>query len=371
VATLAILARVALCLRRSRVCPVSRRLAGRAARRAWSKVTARARAGRPTCPRARGGTGGDPVCSASCSSFDDSRRACSLEQLPEGTVAAALGASPAHRADDLRRSIELAMNVDDEEQRARAAAPPPPSVFAALRQSMGATGSPSPNAASAGRMHVAHARARLDELLGTDEGSPSAQRHAEAMCAELARGADPNELMLPGGDDEVTHGDETGAVGLSVLQAACTWWWTDGCDYDPRPIVAALLRRGADPNLRCDPAMGPGSGFLRATEPRRRPTRRSAPSRSKWAGHTALWQTCALAFYSLHVSTSSEEHLWSPADAWLEAQRHAASSEEREEHAGSNRRRRKRWDTIGVLMFCPAPIHIIFVHKSAYIQLYI
>ena len=143
------------------------------------------------------------------------------------------------------------------------------------------------------------------------------------------------------------------------------------CDYDPRPIVAALLRRGADPNLRCDPAMGPGSGFLRATEPRRRPTRRSAPSRSKWAGHTALWQTCALAFYSLHVSTSSEEHLWSPADAWLEAQRHAASSEEREEHAGSNRRRRKRWDTIGVLMFCPAPIHIIFVHKSAYIQLYI
>lgn len=280
-------------------------------------------------------------------------------------MAAALGASPAHRADDLRRSIELAMNVDDEEQGA-AAAPPPPSVFAALRQSMGATGSPSPNAASAGRMHVAHARARLDELLGTDEGSPSAQRHAEAMCAELARGADPNELMLPGGDDEVTHGDETGAVGLSVLQAACTWWWTDGCDYDPRPIVAALLRRGADPNLRCDPAMGPGSGFLRATEPRRRPTRRSAPSRSKWAGHTALWQTCALAFYSLHVSTSSEEHLWSPADAWLEAQRHAASSEEREEHAGSNRRRRKRWDTIGVLMFCPAPIHIIFVHKSAY-----
>ena len=256
-------------------------------------------------------------------------------------------ASPVYRADE-RRSIELA-NVDGEQ-----AALLPPSVFAAL------------HSLSAGRMHVANVRARLDDLLETDEGSPSAQRHAEAMCTELARGADPNELMLPVGDDEVTYADEAGASRLSVLQAACTWWWTDGCDYDPRPIVAALLRHGADPNLRCDPAMGPGSGFLRVTEPRRRSTRRSAPSRSRWAGHTALWQTCALAYYSLDVSTSSEEHSWSPADAWLDAQRHAASAEEREEHAWSNRRRRRHWDTIGMPMSrsgTQRPIHIVLYQQ--------
>ena len=221
--------------------------------------------------------------------------------------------------------------------------PPPPSVFEALRRSAGVTGSPSPSTATAGRIHVAHSRARLEELLGEEGGSPSAQCYAEAMCAELERGADPNEL--DGADDEDESDGDSGAPRLSVLQAVCTYWWTDGCDYDPRPVVAALLRYGADPHLRCDPISGPGAGFLR-TEPTGPARRRGGPFHSQWAGHTALWHTCALSFLSTRVSSSSEERSWSPADAWLEAQRHTRSAEEREELAVVNRRRRSTWDAI-------------------------
>lgn len=217
--------------------------------------------------------------------------------------------------------------------------PPPPSVFGVLIKSGGVTGSPSPNAANAGRIHVRHARARLVELLEGD--SPSAQRHAEAMCAELERGADPNELASAEAHDDVEQVGATGSAKVSVLQAACTRWWTSGCDYDPRPVVAALLRHGADPNTRCDTAMGPGAGFLRSQE-----RRRGRSFHSQWAGHTALWQVCALSYYSTRVSSPATEHCWSPADVWLDAQRNARSSEEREELASINGRRRRAWDSI-------------------------
>jgi hypothetical protein len=248
--------------------------------------------------------------------------------------------------------------------------PPAPSVFAVLLQSKGATGSPSPNDASAGRIHREHARARLDELLTAEQGSQSAEGYAEAMCAELERGADPNELLsaapgkhVPYADDvQPTNDYRNGAIDFSVLQAACTWWWTDGCDYDPRPIVAALLRHGADPNMRCDPVEGPGSGFLRATAPRRGRTRQPAQTfRTKWAGHTALWQTCALVYYSVHCSIRSGEYSWSPADAWLDAQRQATSADEREEHACLNRRRRERWDTICMWIPRPDSTHVLLI----------
>lgn len=255
----------------------------------------------------------------------------------------------------LDQHTETALAVSEE--------PPPPSVFAVLRQSnAGATGSPSPHAAGAGRGHVAHVRAKLDELLRAEPGSPSAESYAEAMCTELERGADPNELLQREHLEMSTNQTEYGDIKFSTLQAACTWWWTDGCDYDPRPIVAALLRHGADPNLRCDPIMGPGSGFLRPTTPGRyrrvQQPPQSDPFRTKWAGHTALWQTCALAYYTVNCSTRSGEYCWSPADDWLDAQLQAASAEEREEHACLNRRRRKRWDTIGALTSRHQPTHM-------------
>ena len=215
---------------------------------------------------------------------------------------------------------------------------PPPSVFDALRKSIaGATGSSPVHGADAVHATRRHAVERMEELLDEEaagRASASGQCHAEALIAELEKGADPNELQpVDDGNKQV----------MSVLQAACTWWWTEGCDYDPRPVVAALLSHGADPHLRCAP-MAVGMSFLRALPPAR-------PS-VMYAGHSSLWQTCALTYKSKDRETTHEptQPAWSPADVWAVPAWNEANREEKMEIC---RKRRSRWDAIGARHFSP------------------
>ena len=139
---------------------------------------------------------------------------------------------------------------------------------------------------------------------------------------ELTRGCDADETCRL---DLVFPSLATPGVRVSALQAAVTWWWAQGCDYDPRQVVAALLQAGAETNAcpgRARHGFSVGAATLHLL-------------------HTALWQLCALSF---HASDTVPDG--TPADSWLEQAKEARDERPSEQKllARQYKSRRMSWD---------------------------
>jgi hypothetical protein len=110
-----------------------------------------------------------------------------------------------------------------------------------------------------------HSQALLRALSGE---SAATRINTSMILGAVEAGADPNscgpcdpeQVLLMATTTAAVRGDGDSADGggsdgsataaaatVTALQAACTWWWEHGADYQPLPVVRALLRAGGSP----------------------------------------------------------------------------------------------------------------------------